>query len=87
MKMKIKKTNKDGVVRLESEGEIKEVLINEDLMHPESESVSLFFRGKSSSGIIDISPEEFEKIYFAIKDRIHLLKGFRRFNQSGAIKL
>lgn len=84
MEIKIKKENKDGIVRLESSGTIKEVLINEDLLNPENESISICFRGQNSSGIVDLKPAEFEKLYDTIKNRIHLIKGFKRFSGSGA---
>lgn len=84
MQLKIKKQNQDGVVRLESSGDVKEVLINEDLMHPDEESISVCFRGKSSSGIVDFSPKEIEKIYDTIKGRMHLIKGFKRLSGGGA---
>jgi hypothetical protein len=84
MQIKIKKENKDGVVRLETSGSVKEILINEDLLNPDKESISVCFRGKSSSGIVDFTPEEIEKIYDSIKNRIHLIKGFKRLTASGA---
>jgi len=84
MKIKIRKENKDGIVRLETSGEVKEVLINEDLLHPNEESISLCFKGKSSSGIVDITPKEIEILYDAVKNRIHLIKGFTRLSGSGA---
>jgi len=87
MQIRIKKENKDGIVRLQSSGQIKEVEINEDLLHPEEESISLYFRGKSSSGIVDLSPEEFEQLYFTIRKRMHLIKGFRRLSNGGAMVL
>lgn len=82
MQVKIKKQNKDGVVRLESGGDVKEVLINEDLLHPSKESISVCFRGKDSSGIIDFSPKELEALYQKTKDRIHLIRGAKIFKVS-----
>ncbi|RME31534.1 hypothetical protein D6789_02375 [Candidatus Woesearchaeota archaeon] len=79
MQVKIRKQNKDGVVRLETRGEVQEVLINENLLHPDEESISLCFRGKSSSGIVDFTPAEFEQLYASIKNRVHLIKGFKKF--------
>jgi hypothetical protein len=84
MKLKIKKINKDGIVRLESGGEVKEILINEDIFHPEEESISICFRGKDSSGIVDITPGEFDQLFEAIKSRIHLIKGFKSLSGGGA---
>ena len=77
MKAKIKKVNLDGVVRLETSGEIEEVLINEEFLHPEGESISLCFRGKNSSGIIELRTDEFEKMYNTVKRKLHLIKGFK----------
>ncbi len=84
MQVRIRKENQDGIVRIETSGDIKEILINEDFLHPDNESISVCFRGKSSSGIIDFSPSEIEKLYDAVKNRIHLIKGFKRLSGSGA---
>ncbi len=80
MKIKLKKENQDGVVRVETSGSVKEILINEDLFHPANESVSVCFRGRNSSGIVDFTPEEIEKIYAAVKGRMHLIKAFKRLS-------
>ena len=85
MQIRIKKQNKDGKVMMETSGNVKEILINEDLLNPEQESISVCFRGKNSSGIVDFSPEEIEKLYDAVRSRIHLIKGFRRLSGSGAV--
>ena len=79
MKIRVKKKNQDGYIRLETSGELKDVLINEDFLNPNKESVSVCFRGKSSSGIIDLSPDEVDEIYDAVKGRVHLIKGMKRF--------
>jgi len=87
MQIKIRKQNPDGIVKLETSGDVKEILINEDIVHPEQESISLCFRGKSSSGIVDLTPSEFEKLYDSVKNRLHLIKGIRRLSGDGAIRL
>lgn len=79
MNIKIKKKNKDGIVRLESSGNIKEVIINEDILKPDAENVSLCFKGKDSSGIIYLKPSEIEKLYYSVKEKMHLIKGFKTF--------
>ena len=78
MKLKVRKINQDGIVRMESSGKVKEILINEDILHPDEESISVCFQGKSSSGIIDFTPAEIEKLYKSVKNRMHLIKGFKR---------
>lgn len=77
MIIKIRKVNQDGIARMESSGEVKEIMINEDFLHPNKESISICFRGKSSSGIIDLTPAEIEKIYSSVKNRMHLIKGIK----------
>ncbi len=77
MKIRIKRINEDGITKVETSGEIKEVLINEEFLNPNEESVSLCFKGKNSSGIIELKTEEFENIYNSIKKRLHLIKGFK----------
>lgn len=75
MKIKAKKANSDGVVRLETSGEIKEVMINEDFLNPKDASIAICFRGKSSSGIVEMTPREIESLYKSIEPKLHLLKG------------
>ncbi len=84
MQIKIRKQNQDGIVRLESSGDVREIIINEDILDSDNESVSICFRGKNSSGIIDLSPQELEKLYDAVKARINVIKGFRKLSASGA---
>jgi hypothetical protein len=87
MQIRLRKQNKDGLIRLETSGQVKEILINEDLLNPDKESISLCFRGANSSGIVDLKPEEFEKLNMAVKSRIHLIKGFKRLSGGGARRL
>ena len=84
MQVKIRKVNQDGLVRLETSGEIKEVLINEDFLHPDAESISLCFRGKNSSGIIDLTPAEIDQLYESVRSRMHLIKGLKTLSGGGA---
>ena len=77
MIIKAKKQNEDGLVRLETSGQIKEVLINEDFLKPKEASVSICFRGKSSSGIVEISAKEFESIYKQVEPKLSILKGVK----------
>ncbi len=76
MKVKVKKLNKEGIVRLESGGEIKEILINEDFIK-NKENIALCFRGKDSSGIIELKPDEIEKLMNSLQNRTHLIKGLK----------
>jgi hypothetical protein len=84
MKIKLRLENKDGVSRLEIKGDVKEIMINEDILHPQEESVALCFRGVQSSGIVELGTEELEDLYDKIKSRLHLIKGFKRLSGGGA---
>lgn len=77
MILRVKKKNSDGMVRLETSGEVKEILINEEFMHPEHESVSICFRGRNSSGIAEFKTKELEEIFSKLKNKTHLIKGFK----------
>lgn len=77
MKIKTKKSNRDGIVRLETEGQIKEILIQEDLLKPKETKVNVCFRGKSSSGIVEITPEEIETLYKEVNKRKSLFSNIK----------
>lgn len=77
MEVKVRKRNKDGIVRLETRGNIKEIIINEDFLSPAKESISVCFSGKNSSGIVELSPKEIEEIYKQTKKRTGLIKDMK----------
>jgi len=77
MKIKAKKQNPDGIVRLETSGNLKEVIINEDFLHPKDASIAICFRGASSSGIVELTPEEIDLIYKKVAPKVHLLKNIK----------
>lgn len=76
MELKIKKQNSDGIVRLETSGLIKEVMVNEDFT---KETIDVCFKGKNSSGIITLSMTEIEDLCRLAKKQTHLVKGFKEF--------
>lgn len=75
MNIKIKKKNKHGLVRVEGSGDIKEVLFKEDFLKSNKASVALCFRGKDSSGILELSRREMDSIIKEIASKRDLLKG------------
>jgi len=77
MRLKIKKQNSDGIVKVESSGDLKEIVMNEDFLNPDGASVALCFRGKSSSGIIELTIKEIEILNREIKKKKHLLGNFK----------
>lgn len=77
MKIKIKKQNSDGIVKLESSGELKEIIMNEDFLNSKDESIALCFKGKSSSGIIELTKKEFEILSHEVDKKKHLFGKFK----------
>ena len=78
MRIKLTSRNDDGTTHHNHKTRIQEVIINEDLLHPGEESISVIIEGESTNGIVDFTPEEFESVYDAVKGRLHLIKGFKR---------
>ncbi len=77
MKVKTKKENEDGMVRLETSGKVMEVMVKEDLLNPKAGTVEICFRGKRSSGIIEMTPKEIESIYKNVSLRLQSLKNVK----------
>lgn len=80
MKIKVKKQNSDGIVKLESSGDIKEFIFKQDLLNSENSPLLICFRGKNSSGIIELTEEDLNKLINQINNRKQLL------NQSKVLK-
>ena len=87
MRIKIRYANSSGFTRLENFAPIKEVMINEDFLHPDHESIVLGFRNKDRSGIIGFTVREFDKIAHDISRKKRLIKEIKAFSTSGAIKI
>ena len=73
MNLKTKKKNADGLVRLETSGQIKEILIKEDILKPKEAKIIVCFRGKDSSGILELAPNEIETLYKELKSKSSVL--------------
>jgi len=74
MQIKTKKHNEDGLVRLETSGRLKEIVINEDFLNPKKASVALCFRGKNSSGIVHLSLNEVKFLAKEIEPKLSLME-------------
>lgn len=77
MRLKVRKQNMDGEVRMETRGKIEEIRIREDFLHPGREAIELCFRGTGTSGIIEMSPKEFDGVAHEIRNRVHLVKSVK----------
>lgn len=72
MQARTKKIINNSLIRLETEGEIKEIIINDNLLG--KKSISICFKGKDSSGIVDLSEKELEEIEKEFKKEKSLIK-------------
>lgn len=77
MNIKLKKFIKEGTMKVENKTVIREVLIKEDIMHPGKESIAICFSNKNSSGMIEISKKEFEKLSNSIEPQLKLAKLYK----------
>lgn len=63
MDVKTKRLERGKVLRLEAAGDVKEIFVSEDFLKPKNAKVQICFRGKSSSGIVELSRKELEDVY------------------------
>ncbi len=74
MHVKVKKQNSDGIVRLETSGNLKEVIIKGDLLSPGGNSVALCFKGKSSSGIVELDLAEIRMLSREVEPALNMMQ-------------
>jgi hypothetical protein len=74
MNVKTKKISSGRVVRIEGSGEIKEIILKEDFLNPKEASIHVCFKGLNSSGIVELNPQELEKIYKDTKPKLDIFK-------------
>lgn len=77
MNIKIKYPHIKGETRIENSAEIKEVFIKEDLFDPKNEKISIGFTNEVSSGLIEFSSTEFDRLIKSAKSKVKLVKGFK----------
>ena len=77
MEIKLKQLNENGAVRIENNVEIREVLVREHLLDKEKKKISIGFTNDYSSGLLEFSPEEFDKLLKSAKDKVHLIRGMK----------
>jgi len=74
MKIRIKSKSQFGVSRIEGSAVIDNVVINEDLLNPDNESASIFFKGADCSGILNMSTLELKKLNSSVSSTLSLVK-------------
>jgi hypothetical protein len=74
MIIRTKKRKPYGVVKMLTGGNIKEIIIKEDILNPEQTSIELCFKGEFSSGIVELKKGELEEINKKVFDKLDLVK-------------
>jgi hypothetical protein len=74
MRIRVKKLHSGRIVKLESGGEIREVLIHSDMFDKEKGKISICFRGHKNSGIVELSEKEANDLYKTLGSKIDLIK-------------
>ncbi len=74
MRIRVKEKGLFGIKRTESRAKIDDILVKEDLMHPERENIHIFFRGRDSSGILNLNKNEARSLVNSINPVLKLLK-------------
>ncbi len=77
MHLKIKYPNNKGEIRIENEVEIREVMVREHILDPQKKRISIGFTNDYSSGLVEFSLAEFDKLMRSAKDKVHLIKGMK----------
>ena len=81
MIIKSKRMENGQIRKLSAGGEIKECFVKENIIEPKKAQVQVCFRGNVSSGILELSTNEVEKIYNTIKQtkptKIKVLKDYK----------
>lgn len=74
MRIRIKGRRRFGYQRIKSLSKIDDIMIKEDLLNPEKDRIFIYFRGKTSSGILDLNEEEAKRLIDTIKPILGLVK-------------
>jgi len=85
MNIKIRTTEKTMTAKSELHTKVHEIMIHEDFLNPKNETIAIGFANGSTSGLVEFTVAEFEKLYTEVKDKMHLIKSLKKFESGGAI--
>jgi hypothetical protein len=74
MNIKTKKQVDNKIIKLETSGIIKEILINQDLLNPENTKIQICFKKEGNAGIVELSKKELQSIYSDVMGKAGLAK-------------
>ncbi|MFA7707715.1 MAG: hypothetical protein WCX73_02090 [Candidatus Pacearchaeota archaeon] len=74
MIIKTKYKTRNGLRKIKNHVHIEELIINENLVNPKSEKFEIGFRNNHTSGIIELRPDEVERLVKTIGNKTSLIK-------------
>ncbi|MBI3334080.1 hypothetical protein HYZ97_01210 [Candidatus Pacearchaeota archaeon] len=74
MLIKLKHRGFWGEVKREEAVSIHNIVLKEDLLNPEKERISIFFRGAGTSGILELKREEAQALANSIKPALPMVQ-------------
>ncbi len=74
MRIRVKEERILGKNRIDAKTKIDNIGVKEDLLDPDGENIAIFFKGRDSSGIINLSRSEFESLEKSINRKKKLIK-------------
>jgi hypothetical protein len=74
MIVRTKRSSKKGISRMLSGGDIKEIVIKEDILESNKTSIEICFKGIISSGIVELTSKELETINKEVAPKMNLVK-------------
>ena len=74
MRIRIKKKGTLGYKRTDAVGRIDDILVKENLISPEKENIHIYFRGRDSSGILNLSKNEAQALINSMKPIMGLVR-------------
>jgi hypothetical protein len=78
MRIRIKERGFLGTKRSDHKIDIDDVMIKEDILNPKKSQINILFRGRDSSGIINMNEEEAKRLISTLKPLTDLVKESKR---------
>ena len=74
MHIRTKKLHNHTIIRSEASGDVKEVVLREDFMRSNDDAFDICFRGRESSGVVELSRKEAENLCKEISSKLKRIK-------------
>jgi len=81
MDIKMKISGRTNLMKVEARSEIQEIMIKENF-EAEFETIAICFKSGDTSGIVELTTQEFEDIRKQVERNLHLVKGIHKFKST-----